>query len=448
MFYKKILFLPFYLSLSISQSFFNISIPNELGFRSAKSTAIGLTHFINTNTSVNSFRNPAKLHWNDNNLNFDINLLGNLVNERRSIELLDYFGDFLTESDYVFNQNVFYNSQLGITGKLDGVGFAISHGPWSTFNYNYEEEVRGSASFDDGIIGIRDPIIGYHIFKHSGQINLTSFGFGFPLNRNLSFGIGINYLSNSYLEFDISSVKIGDSLENLAPVANSSGRLKFDGDRFISFSLIAKRPSLNYFFGFEQGIENDTLTFNLSEIAGLPIYISAGEVDPLSGSFAPIDPANASQIYEIEDTLLQLRYLPNLYLPKARKIKFGISHKEGTNYNSRMFSLEFISSQFVNNYYKDFYRINMGIEYSKFENTIRMGISYEESTLQSLSPKATFCFGNSQKFQNITLDLGITYSYQKYKYHDLFPVQGDVRPDFDTVHESQWSLVSTILYSL
>ena len=76
-----------------------------------------------------------------------------------------------------------------------------------------------------------------------------------------------------------------------------------------------------------------------------------------------------------------------------------------------------------------------------------MGLAYKEPSVQVLSPVTTFCFGTSREFNNLVFDLGASYSYQKYKYHDLFPVQGDIRPDFDTVHESNWSLISTLSYT-
>ena len=49
------------LNVLLSQSFFNKSIGNEIGFQSARSYAIGQTHFINSNTSVLALRNPARL---------------------------------------------------------------------------------------------------------------------------------------------------------------------------------------------------------------------------------------------------------------------------------------------------------------------------------------------------------------------------------------------------
>ena len=59
MFYK-LLFI-FILNVLLGQSFFNKAIGNEIGFQSARSLAIGQTHFMNSNTSNVSLRNPARL---------------------------------------------------------------------------------------------------------------------------------------------------------------------------------------------------------------------------------------------------------------------------------------------------------------------------------------------------------------------------------------------------
>ena len=74
MFYKKILIITLSLGLGLCQSFFKSSFPNEIGFRSARSFAIGQTHFINSNTSVNALRNPAKLHNSEYKIKIDFNI--------------------------------------------------------------------------------------------------------------------------------------------------------------------------------------------------------------------------------------------------------------------------------------------------------------------------------------------------------------------------------------
>ena len=92
-------------------------------------------------------------------------------------------------------------------------------------------------------------------------------------------------------------------------------------------------------------------------------------------------------------------------------------------------------------------KINLGIEYVNYHKVFRVGLSYKEPSFQALSPLTTFCFGTSKIYNNLIFDISASYSYQNYHYIDLFPVEGDVRPDYDNVHESNWSLISTILYA-
>ena len=218
MYYRIFFILTILYSLGMSQSFFNKFIGNEIGFQSARSYAIGQTHFMNSNTSILALRNPAKLALMKEGIKIDFNISGFMYNERRSINLQDYFEDFLTEGDYVFNNNFYHYNQFGVLANYEiffmDFGFALSHGPWSSIDYRYEEEVRGSSSFNDGIIGIRDPLVGYHILEHDGQINLTSFGFGLGINESISLGIGINYLHDGSYDYLMRSIQIGESSEN------------------------------------------------------------------------------------------------------------------------------------------------------------------------------------------------------------------------------------------
>ena len=92
-------------------------------------------------------------------------------------------------------------------------------------------------------------------------------------------------------------------------------------------------------------------------------------------------------------------------------------------------------------------KINLGIEYINYDKIFRAGLSYKEPSFQTLSPITAFSFGTSKKYNNLILDISASYSYQNYHYSDLFSVDGDVRPDYDNVHESTWSLVSSISYS-
>lgn len=437
------------MNLLIGQSFFNSSFGNEIGFQSARSYGIGQTHFMNSNTSILALRNPAKLGLLVEGIQADLNFSGFMYTERRSVDLQDYFGDFLTEGDYVLNNNFYNYNQFGLLGNIQiffmNFGFALSHGPWSTMDYLYEEEIRGSASYDDGIIGIRDPIVGYHILEHEGNINLTSLALGIGINQSISFGLGFNYLHDGRHKYNMRIVQIGESTDNLAPILNTAGSSDFTGDIFPSISAVWKSSGIELSIGYEHSAEvKSNSNPYYSNLSGLPIYIAPGTLS--DDIFTLIDPSDAASIYEAEDNF-ELRYLAGFYMEKPKKIKIGFNHQEGSQSNSRLFSFEIINNQFGDSFYQDFYNINLGVEYSKYNKVLRMGISYKQSSLQVLSPVTTLCFGTSREFNNIIFDLGASYSYQKYKYHDLFPVPGDIRPDFDTVHESNWSLISTISYT-
>ena len=62
-----------------TQSFFNKVIGDEIGFQSARSFAIGQTHFMNSNTSALALRNPAQLAFIKDHVKIDFNLTGLMV---------------------------------------------------------------------------------------------------------------------------------------------------------------------------------------------------------------------------------------------------------------------------------------------------------------------------------------------------------------------------------
>ena len=49
---------------------------------------------------------------------------------------------------------------------------------------------------------------------------------------------------------------------------------------------------------------------------------------------------------------------------------------------------------------------------------------------------------------NLVLDIAGTYYLQSFKHPDLFPVEGDVRSDYDLVRDSQFYLSLSLSYNL
>ena len=145
----------------------------------------------------------------------------------------------MTEADYVSNDNIYSYNHFGLIGSFNIFSFnataGLSYGPWSTLDYSYSEEVRGSQSFDDGIIGIRDPIIGYHILNHDGNINLRSLGFAIGVSELLSFGLSHNYIYDGSYNYKFYAEQLTESSQNLSSVSNQTGHVNFDGDSFYQF---------------------------------------------------------------------------------------------------------------------------------------------------------------------------------------------------------------------
>ena len=172
----------------------------------------------------------------------------------------------------------------------------------------------------------------------------------------------------------------------------------------------------------------------------LPVLID--EENEISSVF---DPSDLSSFISENFTLI---YSPSFYIEKPKKIKFGINYRNGLNKYSRLVSFEVINSTFSSNLLNDSYEYNLGIEHVKYDKVFRAGLSYKESSFKSyyFSPLTIFSFGSSKKINNLIFDIAASYSYQKYQYHDLFPVIGDSRPDFDSVHESNWMMITSISY--
>ena len=141
-----------------------------------------------------------------------------MIRERRSILVKDYFGDFLTYADYVNNDNANSNFQLGGMGSIQnkfGVGLAVL--PLASFNYNYIEEVRGSASVEDGDVGFKDPLVGYHVFNTSGKLNTLSAGLSFDANY-FNIGFGFHKVLPLELKDDIHVDSLTTDIQNFSLV--------------------------------------------------------------------------------------------------------------------------------------------------------------------------------------------------------------------------------------
>ena len=190
--------------------------------------------------------NPAKILSFNQSYMVDLNINFNSLSERRSIVFKDEWEESLGETDYVFNQNNTFNHSFGFlyqhSLKKIKLGVGIMSKPYLSFDYNYDEEVRGDSNLADGIIGINDPVIGFHSYKTKGTMDVQSVGFSVSFNdflKNLTFGLGINSLKDSVINDSVKLSVIDSYYDamNLANISDFNNSYSISGDTFISIGI-------------------------------------------------------------------------------------------------------------------------------------------------------------------------------------------------------------------
>jgi hypothetical protein len=80
---------------------------------------------------------------------------------------------------------------------------------------------------------------------------------------------------------------------------------------------------------------------------------------------------------------------------------------------------------------------------------VRGGLVYTSERDKTIIPSTTmFTFGSGKKIGSLEIDFAGTYELFTFQHLDLFPVEGDVRPnDYDTVRDSQLNLFLAVSYS-
>ncbi len=186
------------LSNGLSQSFFNRLNGSDPYISSGRAFAMGGTSHSENSTHL-LLLNPAGLWRLGSGLSFELHQGGSSILERRGFDIKDFFGDYLTTSDYVVNHTYRFSSGFGISGGKEFgsllITTALSSSPFTSFSYKYIEEVRGKMTFDDGIIGNKDPLLGYHHYEVKGQLNRISLGLGvrYIMDESINLNFGLAY---------------------------------------------------------------------------------------------------------------------------------------------------------------------------------------------------------------------------------------------------------------
>ena len=77
---------------------------------------------------------------------------------------------------------------------------------------------------------------------------------------------------------------------------------------------------------------------------------------------------------------------------------------------------------------------------------IRGGLVYRQTVIPAMKPISIFTFGTGKTIGNMVIDAAGTYCFQSFSYPDLFPVDGDIRTDYDLVRDSQLNLQLGLTY--
>ncbi len=71
---------------------------------------------------------------------------------------------------------------------------------------------------------------------------------------------------------------------------------------------------------------------------------------------------------------------------------------------------------------------------------------YRTAYIPAMKPVSIFTFGSGKSIRNLMVDVAGTYCFQSFSYPDLFPVEGDIRTDYDLVRDSQFNLQLALTY--
>ena len=478
MFYKiKYILFIFSLSFAFSQANFNRLLGEDIFYGDARSMAIG-NSFMTTGTTGNLIlHNPSKIASLRNNFILHTQFNGRFNNERKGIVVKDFFDDVITEADYVFNQNTYYNTSFSLLvnrpiNKFVNFGFAYMHAPYLSFDYYYKEEVRGDSDAPDNFIGSSDPLVGFQILESNGKTKIHSLGFSVSLdyleNREISIGLGLNKIDpfnlTDYCYAD--TVNVTEDLSNLANIAPFINifEVKPEKKHFLSYSFtIPILEDLNVVYSYEEDIDISSVNYidyQLSPYIGLPILMDFNTSNQLR-----------YQILGLHYNKPEKNSIGIIYKPQSSNsllVSFEAINKSKKHYLSEWSCYDIIGAQVICDGNEDtsvlydivkeekLHEFKLGFEhFMNYGFPIRAGFHYIEQPF-NFDAVSIFTMGTGKNFNtnigaNGSLDFAINYKMNSYRYYDIFPVQTDIFDNVcsddvkcNNVKESQLSFLTTI----
>jgi len=430
------------ISFLFNQSLFNRGLGNQQLFGDARSYAMGLTHSVNAyNSSLIRF-NPSLigLATKNHRITFDFQSNYSLINERRSFITTDFFDGFLTYGDYISNDQINNNFQLGMMGNLKNkISFGLALLPLASFDYNYTEEVRRGQSVTGGDIGYKDPLEGYHVFKTEGQLNTLSLGLSFNMH-NFYIGIGYHKILDSKITDDIHIDTLTTDIQNLASIQDYYSEKSF--------------KNLGDYYSLGASFKTNELLLSFVLEPDLLIKEDFCTCSPVSSSSSTIFINGVISYFDDDNTIFNPI---GIYHYKPQKFILGLSYNPISN-RSLVVSTEFESNRAhtvdnigvsASSILKDYNIYKLGFEYILPSNIpIRAGLIHHTSGISLIPNKSILTFGTGSNFKNILYDIGVSYTLFDYYYSDLFPVESTIThpTNPDKITESNLNFIFTFRY--
>mgnify|MGYP001221849286 FL=1 len=424
--YRKYILLLFISGL-FCQSLFNRIFPESYYIGDARSMAIGHSYLTFGSSSKLILSNPAKISRLGNQLDFHINLSS--LSERRSRIIRDNWGEFLAETDYAFNKNNYLSESWGLihlnsrnSNKINSetiFAFGYHYSKLYSFNYNYEEEVRSDADLEDGIVGIDDPIIGFHTYHTEGDVGVHSIALSMSNLSNYALGFTVNKINSQSKLNDYIYVNVIDpgyyANNNIAIAQDINNTYKIDSDYFYTVSLDVFDSNFEMTIAAEQGLSIETIgqsvPIQISNHTGLPLFFAMNSNNELEYLIAGLN-----------QTKINKYHFGLLFKPQSKNLSFAFETTQEW-INIPLFGVNSNSNNIQYSFDAQLMEFRFGFEYARFKSfPIRAGLVYSESILTD--PKTTITLGTGKKFGKfVTLDLALDYSTVNYNYYDLFPEQ-------------------------
>ena len=408
------------------QAYFKYMGLETISKNTARSLALGGNNLALEQNPVAGLNNPAMLYKAADALVVYSNLNMSSFIERRSFPVMDSFGDYLAENDYVSNRYQRMEGDLAM--YYSQKGFSASAGWYSleNFNYDYQEEIRsdlGSGAY------IRDPLAGYHKINFSGMTHGLNLALAHDIGKRFAVGYAYTHYFGSGFEegFGVIPIlndpKLSSSDTTYFPATPTNGT----GSN-VNLGLTAKVTD-RLQLGLSTTLAGIYTMEGTHMIAGMDssLMLPAYSVDADSSYKVIIDRPNTYS--------LSLRYIPNNELKTTLYAQFDIT--DWSSYAALYFdSADSMVSSFSPDYTPSWV-LRAGIEHVFFTGVpLRFGFTYEKNPMNNDMNRSTINMGSGWSSDNLTLDIGILIYQNMYYYSDLFPVADEVRTTLDKVKEN------------